>query len=352
MFQNRVLLKLEPNYFTLSDIDKRKALYDKVMTREGLELFGREFLNSPINKNQNLDLLFIKDSDDLDRYNIELLKLLGYGDSLLFSDGRNFDLDPIHYDSLYDSDKAFEEDQFKLEIESAVRQGNQKRANDFSKKTYAFRLRTSFYWHLDENNSISYLTIHSAHEYLADHLNSYMSKIVDDYYPRVIRNLKDGEEPEGILGLRGKIADYNGQEDIARELRSSCFRYSQDIKDEICNHFKDFDSGTIVITDEKDGENSVNKHIVVINEKAAKEIKMDNLYRGMMRLSINTNSFDLSVTHFEKAARAFVEKRYEHLEKNFEPGKVRKIKEAKIAFSDHFKAQVMSHTDEEYNNEN
>lgn len=344
MFQNRVLMRLIPNYFTLSEKEQRKKLYDcfKKNHKESMSVFEEEISSAIFGRNISYAEISVPGTEDFDTFNIEYIKLMGFGKSKIYNLGRGYELDFIHFGNLYDYDKAYEEDQFQLELELAQEQKNQLRIEKFLNAKYKFRLRVSSFLKLGKDDLLESLTVISGLEHVLEELRSLVLSVTHSYYPYKTRPLQEGEEPNGFLGFRGKTRDYNGKQEYADELKRFGFSIAncEELRDEISSAFESIvKEGVVVLQEERgmfDTSKSYSKTIVVLNSSTAKQISFDEFDKDISSLAVKDYDLQKILNDYSQKLRAKMEEHFNYIEEHFEPGKVENIRKTKVVFTSTF----------------
>lgn len=338
----RIMMKLGSGLLNLNDKERRKEVhrlfneepkrtYSIVLSEIGASVFNKEITYEEV----------CKTPEDLDRFNIELLKLRGYGDTKLHKfDNQDYCLDMSHFHSLFDYDKTFEENQFKLELELAKEQKKQQRIEMFENASYKFRLRRDFYSQLRDGDMIEGINVISALEHIINELSNQLQDSDRLLYPSEVRCLKEGETPSGLLGARGKIRDYFGKKNFSDELKRRCFQYifSDDLREEIRLKTEELPIGVVYKRREDvfDSKYSFSSDLIVLNEGSAKSIRFGSFNQDINSLNIDENLLNETLSFFADKLDAVIKEVHDDIEMNFEPGKVERIKPIQVVCSDQF----------------
>ncbi|MEZ9708636.1 hypothetical protein AB4254_08150 [Vibrio breoganii] len=329
MILNRVLMRAEPEFFSwdiekqiefklhfLED-DKNREIFDRII---GKELFGVE-VNDELKDNFT--------QNDWSAYNAMATRLTGFGDNAIVVNEFFTHENPIEtFTTVYDYDKAYELEQYELIREDAEENLNTELAEQYSNKSYEFRL-SSIWLRLIENEHFVYGTICSVRLYIEELVTDAACDVVDTYYPRTVTSTptKNGSE------IHMNYPD--GKKEFTRELLSKVYREVPQLTDHaISKFFSEVGIGVFVLNTTHDCDDSQNTEYLFSCEEAAKHVKWRTFIKDINTLKLDNKPLDTLVEQLKEKAVAFVHEAYQDIEENFEPANVTPIKETKIILSE------------------
>ncbi|WP_425263803.1 hypothetical protein [Vibrio owensii] len=321
MLINRVLLKANPEYFTLTPekqfeyrvnfftIDSNRQIFD--------EIVGNEHFGKPVTPKMHNDF----SDSEYAVYNYHKAKIEGIGQDNVW-----LNIPFAKGNPLIGHETALDWDMHNQKLESEHR----------GEKGFDYKFKFESLWiRYIENDKLYYATANSLAKVITDNVYESAMKRIKEVYPY---NYVKDQTGDSLLGytLDGGIKTPHIHE-LRKRMRKKLF----DIHQSAAAECESMDINGVWFWEDfrSKEDNSVN--LVVPNSRAAAEIKWES-FLNTIRSAVRDHSEILALSKpYIDQMGSFLNKAHADIEENFEPGKVVPIRRRRVSISPLAKEQII-----------
>lgn len=323
---NRLLIKLDPEFFTLSHEEQEQKrqhfLYnrmDEICTFLYKELFD-------VNYNPDWD----RHDDPLTNEQLHLLNahttmLCGIGENYFkLNELKDDSFDLTSFSNLFEFDKEefdYQQSHWKKDVDS------------YEEKPYRLYLNHCWTRFLDQDKHFFYSTLSSLSYYILDELQQADDEVIQSVLPYDWEEGKDNEkEVDG-----GFQWDYqrnaNGREAELEELLERIRNYQNQRYQELNEGFDMSEDAAVYLITKQSDYDGPSINVIVNNAKAARKITFNHFLKDCKALENPVSDLEALVEREVQKQKSFIKKAYQDICDNFDPTIVKFKKKNKVIFS-------------------